>query len=177
MAAGGPAHELPHLRHQLFQVIHLFDDDGQLLAGLIVEVGKLEELPGEAAHDQQRVFDFMGDVGHGIAHGGQALGLEHPLFHLLVFGHVPDDAGEIEIVANLGHGKGDADGEFAAVPALGREADVLADYLGLPGGDVAPHVVPVIGLVGRRNDDVQVLAQGLLPGIAEHLFGALDCSR
>ena len=130
------------------------------------------QLPGEPPDDEQGVFDFMGDMGHGIAHRGQAFGMEHPVFHLLIFGDVADDAGEIEVVPNLGHGKGDADGEFAAVAALGAEAGVLADHPGLPGGHIAAHVIPVFGLVRRRNDDGQVLAQGLGPGEAEHLLRA-----
>ena len=142
------------------------------MAGLVVQARDLEELPGEPPDDEQGVFDFMGDMGHGIAHRGQAFGMEHPVFHLLIFGDVPNDAGEIEVVPNLGHGKGDAHGEFPAVPALGGEAGVLADHPGLPGGHIAAHVSPVFGLIGRRNDDGQVLAQGFVPGVAEHLLGA-----
>ncbi len=137
------------------------------------KAGQLEELPGEAPDDQQGVLDFVGDVGHGVAHRGQALGLQQPVFHLLVLGDVPDDAGEIEVAPNFRHGKGDAHGEFAAVPAQGGEAHVLADHPGLPGGHIAPHVVPVLGFIGGRNDEVQILAQGLFPGEAEHLLGAL----
>ena len=128
------------------------------------KAGQPEELPGEAADDQQGVFDFVGDVGHGVAHRGQAFGLHQPVFHLLVFGDVPDDAGEIEVAPDFRHGKGDAHGEFAAVPAQGGEAHVLADHPGLPGGQIAPHVVPVLGFIGGRNDEAQILRPGLLSG-------------
>ena len=79
----------------------------------------------------------MGDVGHGIAHRGQAFGLEQAVFHGLVFGNVPHDGGEIEAPEDFGHGKGDAQGEFFAVPAPGGEAPGPAQDVGLPGGQIA----------------------------------------
>src|SRR5208337_4134636 len=87
------------------------------------------------------------------------------------FGDVPDDPGEIEVVPDLGHGKGDTHGKFAAVPALGLETHVPADHPGLPGGQVAPQVSPVFFLIGGRNQDFQVLAQGLVPAVTEHVLG------
>ena len=77
----GEAHKIPHLRHHGFQAAHFLGNDVQFLPGLVVQAGSLKELPGEATDDQQGVFDLMGDMGHGIAHRGQAFGLEQPVFH------------------------------------------------------------------------------------------------
>ena len=151
---------------------HLFGDDGQFTPGRVVKPRGLEKLPGKPPDDQEGVFDFVGDMGHGIAHGRQAFGLEHPVFHGLIFGNVPHDGGKIQVALNFGHGKGDAQGKFPAVPAPGGEAALPAQDVGLAGGQVAPDIVPVDLGEGRRNDEFQVLAQGFGPGVAEHLLGA-----
>ena len=72
------ADKIPHFGHHLLQMAHLFGDDGQLVAGLVIQPRGLEKLPGEAADDQQRILDFMGDMGHGVAHRGQAFGIGAP---------------------------------------------------------------------------------------------------
>ena len=166
------ADKIPHFGHHLLQVAHLFGDDGQFPAGLVVKPRGLEKLPGKPPDDEQRVFDFVGDVGHGIAHRGQAFGLEHPVFHGLIFGDVPHDGGKIQVALDFGHGKGDAQGKFLSVPAPGGEAPLPAQDMGLPGGEIAPHIVPVDLCEGRRNDEFQVLAQGFVAGVAEHRLGA-----
>ena len=69
------ADKIPHFGHHLLQVAHLFGNDGQLVPGLVIQLRELLKLAGKAADDQERIFDFMGDVGHGIAHRGQAFAL------------------------------------------------------------------------------------------------------
>ena len=168
----GGGHKIPHFGHHLLQVAHLFSDDGQFAPGRVVKPRGLEKLPGKPPDDQEGVFDFVGDVGHGIAHGRQTFGLEQSVFHGLVFGDVPHDGGKIQVALNFGHGEGDAQGKCLSVPAPGVEAALPAQDVGLPGGQIAPDIVPVDLGEGRRDNEFQVLAQGFGPGIAEHRLGA-----
>ena len=90
---------------------------------------------------------------------------------MALYSVVPDDAGKIEVFPDFRHGKGDAHGKFAAVPALGVKPHVFTDDMGNAGGNEAADVLPVYLFMGWRDDYFQVLAQGFLPGIAENVFG------
>ncbi len=153
-------------------------------AGLDQAAGGLAEVGDRGEGLVEFVDDHRGDLAHGrqapdvaeflLQGGGAGLG-RHP------FGDVADEAGERVAVAAADLADGELDGKGAAVAVAGDDGAADADDALLAGGEVAREVAVVLGMVGLGHQQIDVSAEHLFGGVAEHALGggaeAVDDAR
>ncbi len=117
------------------------------MPGLFGKVLLASQLLGKAADAGQGILDFVADMGHHLAQGGQALLAQQLLFQAFPFPQVPEIADDPHLPAVFPEEAGrQPDGHRGAVfrahqgfiifqdagPAVGRGVDELLDFVGQP---------------------------------------------
>lgn len=123
--------------------------------------------PGQGLVEAVLQQQAVGQAGEGIVHGlvGESL------LRLLALGHVADEGHGQVAVGRLDGAEGDVDGELGAVPPAAGQLEAGAHGAGPGVGQVAVPVSHVGGPEAVGKQDLDGLADQLLPVVAEEALG------